>query len=184
MIGTVGASCLTREVRWSDETIALLRIAGEIIGSAIERSRAYGALRASELRHRLLFERNLAGVYHNTIDGRMLDCNDALPRMLGYDAKDEFLALNARDLYFDPVQREPFLATVLEHGGVRSVEVCLRRKDGQPVWLLESVHLIDGPDDTPILEGTVIDITDRKLAETALRESEARYRLMAENSTD
>jgi diguanylate cyclase (GGDEF)-like protein/PAS domain S-box-containing protein len=48
------------------------------------------------------------------------------------------------------------------------------------VWLLESVHLLEGQ----ILEGTVIDITDRKRAENALRESEERYRLMAENSTD
>ncbi|HYI10478.1 MAG TPA: EAL domain-containing protein [Thermoanaerobaculia bacterium] len=184
MLGTVGASLLTREVRWSDETIALLRIAGEIIGSAIERNRAYGALRASEQRHRLLFERNLAGVYHNTLDGRMLDCNDALPRMLGYDSKEEFLGHNARDHYFDPAEREPLLKTILENGGMRGIELCLRRKDGQPVWLLESVHLVDGPGDTHILEGTVIDITDRKLAETALRESEARYRLMAENSTD
>jgi diguanylate cyclase (GGDEF)-like protein/PAS domain S-box-containing protein len=186
MIGTVGATTFTREITWSDEIISLLRMAGEIFASAIERGRTLRALRASESRHRLLFERNLAGVYHNTVDGRMIECNDALPRMLGYDSKEEFLRLNARDLYLNPDDRERFLATIREQGGIRGVEICLRRKDGRPVWLLESVHMLAGesPDSPPILEGTLIDITDRKLAETALRDSEARYRLMAENSTD
>jgi diguanylate cyclase (GGDEF)-like protein/PAS domain S-box-containing protein len=186
MIGTVGATMFTREVRWSDETISLLRICGEIFASAIERGRTLRALQASESRHRLLFERNLAGVYHNTVDGRMIECNDALPRMLGYDSKEEFLELNARDLYLNPDDRERFLDMVREQGGIRGIEICLRSKDGHPVWLLESVHMMagDSPEAPQILEGTLIDITDRKLAETALRESEARYRLMAENSTD
>jgi len=180
LVGSVGCSLLTGNIRWSSETIALLRIAGEIFVSALERKRTYGALRSSEERHRLLFERNLAGVYRNTLDGRMIECNDAMARMLGYESKEEFLQFRAHDLYFEPDQREDFLEEIREHGGAHSLEVCLRRKDGAPVWLLESVHILDGG----ILEGTVIDITDRKLAETALRDSEARYRLMAENSTD
>jgi diguanylate cyclase (GGDEF)-like protein/PAS domain S-box-containing protein len=186
MIGTVGASTFSRELTWTAETISLLRIAGEIFASAIERGRTLRALEASESRHRLLFERNLAGVYHNTVDGRMLECNDALPRMLGYDSKEEFLQLNARDLYFKPDDRDVFLDTVRAEGGMRGVEICLRSKDGRPVWLLESVHMLtgDSPDAPQMLEGTLIDITDRKLVETALRDSEARYRLMAENSTD
>jgi len=183
-VGSVGCTTLTRHVRWTEETIGLLRIAGEIFLSALERSRTYRALRSSEQRYRLLFERNLAGVYRDTVDGRMLDCNDALPQMLGYDSKEEMLALNAKDFYFDPADRDVFIETVRREGSVRSMEVRVRRKTGQPVWLLESAHLLDGETDPQIIEGTVIDITDRKLAEMALRESEARYRLMAENATD
>jgi diguanylate cyclase (GGDEF)-like protein/PAS domain S-box-containing protein len=184
LFGSVGCSTVSHETDWSEETISLLRITGEIFASAIERSRTYRALRASERRHRLLFERNLAGVYHNSLDGRIIDCNDALAEMLGYDSKDEFLHLNARDLYFEASDRDGFIARILSDGDLRSVEICLRRKDGRPIWLLESVHLLGGEGEQQILEGTLIDITDRKLTETALRESEARYRLMAENSTD
>jgi diguanylate cyclase (GGDEF)-like protein/PAS domain S-box-containing protein len=184
LFGSVGCSTVSHETEWSEETVALLRITGEIFASAIERSRTYRALRASEQRHRLLFERNLAGVYHNTLDGRMIDCNDALAEMLGYDSKEEFLHLNARDLYFEASDRDRFIDRILSDGGLRSVEICLRRKDGRPIWLLESVHLLGGDGEPRILEGTLIDITDRKLSETALRDSEARYRLMAENSTD
>ncbi|HEX7808948.1 MAG TPA: EAL domain-containing protein [Thermoanaerobaculia bacterium] len=180
LAGSVGLSSVVEECDWSEETVQLLRTSSEIIGSALERIRTFHALRASEERYRLLFERNQAGVYRNTLDGRMLDCNDAMPNLLGYDDKDEFLRLNARDLYFDRDQRKHFIESVQANSGMRSIEVCLRRRDGQPVWLLESVHLIEGQ----ILEGTVIDITDRKRTENALRESEERYRLMAENSTD
>jgi len=184
LFGSVGCSTVSHETDWSDETIALLRITGEIFASAIERSRTYRALRASERRHRLLFERNLAGVYHNTLDGRMLDCNDALAEMLGYESKEELLRQNARDLYFEASDRDQFIDRILSDGGMRGAEICLRRKDGRPIWLLESVHLLAGDEEAQILEGTLVDISDRKAAEAALRDSEARYRLMAENSTD
>ena len=72
LYGTVGCSTVSRETRWSDMTLSLLRFAAEMFVSAIERSRTMTALRASERRHRLLFERNLAGVYRNTTSGRML----------------------------------------------------------------------------------------------------------------
>ncbi|MEO8382672.1 MAG: EAL domain-containing protein [Acidobacteriota bacterium] len=178
-IGTVGCSTLTHETQWSEETLALLRIAGEILVSALERRRTYLALSESERRHRLLFERNLAGVYRNTVDGRIMECNESMAGMLGYGSREEFLQLRAIDLYFDPSERAPFLERVRREGGIRGQEVRLRRKDGSLLWGLESVHMVGD-----VIEGTVVDITDRKRAETALRDSEARYRLMAENSTD
>ncbi|HUR83221.1 MAG TPA: EAL domain-containing protein [Thermoanaerobaculia bacterium] len=179
LVGSVGASTLHRTIVWTEESLSLLRVAGEILVSAVERRRTYSALKQSERRHRLLFERNLAGVYRNTVGGRMLECNDAFAAMLGYASREELLRVPASDLYFSVEERERFLNAVRGHGVIRGMEVCLRRKDGAAVWLIESVHLSG---DT--LEGTVIDITDRKHAENALRESEARYRLMAENSTD
>ncbi len=178
-VGSVGVSTVTREMQWTDETIALLRIAGEMLVSALERARTYSVLSQSERRHRLLFERNLAGVYRNSVDGRMLECNDAMARILGYASRDELLAIDANALYFSEAEREELIETMRHEGGVRGAEVRLRRKDGRPVWVLESAHLLGD-----VFEGTIVDITDRKQAETALRDSEERYRLMAENSTD
>jgi diguanylate cyclase (GGDEF)-like protein/PAS domain S-box-containing protein len=176
-LGALGVASVERRT-WSDEAVSLLRISGEIFLNAIERHRAEAALRSSEQQHRLLFERNLAGVYRNTIDGRILDCNDAMARILGFASREELMEHSAGELYQDPAHRDDYIAVLRRERMMTSHEISLRRKDGRPCWLIESVHLLHG--DPEILEGTVIDITDRKLAENALRESEERYRLLVE----
>ncbi len=173
-LGVASAEILT----WSDEAVSLLRISGEIFVNAIQRHRTEAALRGSEQRHRVLFERNLAGVYRTTIDGRILECNDAMASILGFSSREELMAQSAKDLYQDPSYRDQYIAILRRERMMTSNEISLLRKDGRPCWLIESVHLLDG--DPEILEGTVIDITDRKLAENALRESEERYRLLVE----
>jgi diguanylate cyclase (GGDEF)-like protein/PAS domain S-box-containing protein len=130
-----------------------------------ERRRAEQALRASEARYRLLFERNLAGVFRNTLDGRVLDCNEACARILGYDSRQDLLDRGTIAAYFDPRQREAMVERLRRHGSLTNLETCLRRKDGSPVWVLENVTLLEEDGQPPALEGTLIDITDRKRAE-------------------
>ncbi|MEO6259453.1 MAG: EAL domain-containing protein [Thermoanaerobaculia bacterium] len=175
--GVLGVGSGVRK-SWSDESVALLRMTGEIFVSAIQRHRNEAALRQSEQNHRLLFERNLAGVYRNTIEGRVLECNEALARMLGYESKEEFMRYPASDLYVTAGGRDQFIENLRRERTLTNIEICLRRKDGSVAWLLESVHLLEGEPET--LEGTLIDITDRKRTEDALRESERRYRLLVE----
>jgi diguanylate cyclase (GGDEF)-like protein/PAS domain S-box-containing protein len=155
-----------RPVDWTEETVALLKIAGEIVASAIERERVERALRDSERRYRLLFERNLAGVYRSTLEGRILDCNDACARILGFASREELLAYDKLDFYFNLSERDAVLAQLEGKPSVTNFEVCLRRRDGSPVWVLENVSLLKAEEgEAASLEGTLIDITDRKRAE-------------------
>jgi PAS domain S-box-containing protein len=63
--------------------------------------------------------------------------------------------------------------------------LCLRRKDGQPVWVLENATLAaSGPDCEDVIEGTLIDITERKQVERALKQSELRYRTLIERMNE
>jgi diguanylate cyclase (GGDEF)-like protein/PAS domain S-box-containing protein len=131
-----------------------------------ERKRAEQALRSSEARYRLLFERNLAGVYRATLGGRILECNDAFARVLGYSSREEVRSQSAGDLYIRPEDRERSLADLREKGALTNFELQMRRKDGTTVWVLENQTLLRGQKsgEEDLVQGTLIDITDRKLA--------------------
>ena len=160
----------------------ILDLGGELVGFALfsrditERVQAETALRESEERYRMLFERSSAPIYRSTFDGQMLDCNRAFIEMLGYKTLAEIQAQSAADFYFDPTDREEFIASLKEHGSLRNLESRLRDKDGNPVWILEEVSLIENQGTEPHILGTAIDITASKKVESALQESESRYR--------
>src|SRR5262245_31377123 len=128
------------------------------------------ALRVSEKRYRTLFERNLAGVYRSTLEGRILDCNESFARIFGYASREEVLQQAAWDFYLKPEDRQAALSKLLERQSLTNYELCLKRKDGSPVWVLESENLIEGPDGRlSVIEGTTIDITERKRAEEQVK---------------
>ncbi len=148
-----------------------------------ERIQAEKALRASELRYRLLFERNLAGVSRTTLDGKFLDCNLACARIFGYASREEFLAQSARDIYCDPADRHAYMARLQNEKSVSNIELHLKRKDDTPIWVLENATLVDpGHGQPPFIEGTFTDITERKLAEKKLRESQEQFKGLFENA--
>ena len=147
-----------------------------------ERQRAEQALRVSEERYRLLVERNLAGVFRTTLEGQVLDCNEAFARINGYATRDEVLKVNAVNFYSHRKDRERLLDELRARGQVSNMELCCRRKDGSPVWLLENVTLVPGADGGPVLEGTIVDITPQKNTEAALRASEERFHAFMDHS--
>jgi diguanylate cyclase (GGDEF)-like protein/PAS domain S-box-containing protein len=129
-----------------------------------ERQRSERLLRESEARYRLLFERNLAGVYRTSAAGVILDCNDACARIFGYSSREELLSQDVSSFYFDNGDRERMLEQLREHGSLTNLELRLRRRDGTAVWVLENASILEGRE-AGIIEGTIIDITDRKYAQ-------------------
>ncbi len=130
------------------------------------------AIQASEERYRLLFNRSLAGVYESTLDGRLLDCNDALARTLGYGSREDVLLCTAADLYADPGDRVRWVEQLAARHTLPHVEHQLKRRDGTPVWVIESATLVDARGGRPAtIEGTIVDITERRDAERRLAET-------------
>ncbi|HKD17957.1 MAG TPA: PAS domain S-box protein [Thermoanaerobaculia bacterium] len=143
------------------------------------------ARRTSEARFRHHFERSLAGVYRTTRSGRIIDGNASLARMLGFASREEARGHNLRDFYADPAARDAFLARLAEPGAQASAEVRLRRRDGAAVWVLESASRIEeGTPPEIVIEGTLIDVTDRRRAVDALKESEEYFRSLIDNAAD
>jgi PAS domain S-box-containing protein len=145
-----------------------------------DRKRADETLRASELRYRLLFERNLAGVLRNTPDGVILEYNEAFARILGCGPDDELSDRNVGDLYFRPADRLAMFAQLRTKRGLGNCEVCFRRRDGAPVWVLANIVLYEDERGVETVQGTVIDITESKRAQEAL----ALFRSLIDRVTD
>ncbi|MCP4139887.1 MAG: PAS domain S-box protein [Chloroflexi bacterium] len=139
-------------------------------------------LKESEERYRLLFERNLAAVYRTSLDGQLFDSNDAFVKLMGYASQEEIQRETAEKFYFTAEDREIFLNNLREKGILSNQETLLRKKDGSPVWLLEEVILGRDEEGENYIQGTAIDITERKEVEKELKESEERYRSFFENS--
>jgi len=92
-----------------------------------ERHQSERRLRESEARYRLLFERNLAGVYRTTTDGRILDCNDAFARIFGYPSCEELLKERVTSLYFDNNERDQMIQLLRVQRAITNQEMRLRR---------------------------------------------------------
>ncbi len=127
------------------------------------------ALRASESRYRRLFQANLAGVLRTAMDGRIVDCNPAMAHMVGYASFEEIaaLGLRAEDFYFRADDRKVFLHAVQASGGnLQNYELRLQHRDGSDRWFLASLAIVDdAAEGMPVLEGTLVDISDRKRTE-------------------
>jgi two-component system cell cycle sensor histidine kinase/response regulator CckA len=133
-------------------------------------------------RYQDLFEGNLASVYLTTFDGHLLDCNSAFIALYGFASKEEALTADMSSLYVSPQARRKFVSRLQNEKQLLNYECEQRRKDGTRFWILERASLITGPDGQPILEGTSIDITERKEAELALKQSEERFATMFRQS--
>ena len=90
--------------------------------------------REAERRYRELFDNIQEGIYVSTPQGRFVEVNDALVRILGYSSRDEVLQLDIPTQVYFSAERRKELAELLKRGGeMRNHEEVLRRKDGSPV---------------------------------------------------
>ena len=152
-----------------------------------ERKRLEASVRENEERFRSIFED--AGIGMATIDarGRILDANLAMGEFLGY-SRDDLRRLAITDItHPDDVGAAIDAARRLATGEtpIHAVEKRFLRSDGRAVWgdvTLNAVRDADGG--FVCLIAQVQDITARKRAETALRESEARFRALVQNDPD
>lgn len=134
-----------------------------------ERKRAEEALRQAEEKYRAIFEDAVVGIFQTTPDGCPLSINRALAQMYGYDSPEELLAEVsnvATQLFVDPGRRVELKQLLEENGVVRGAELEVYRRDRTKKWVLVNLRAVRDADGQIVLhEGTVEDITDRKLAE-------------------
>ncbi len=172
------------ELKLLDEMAMDISFAIQVAGQEAERRRMEQALRESEAHYRLLFDNNPLPMW--LVDAgtlQFLEVNDAAVQHYGY-TREEFLSMTGLDLRLP--EDVPTLTKQVEgetqSSFMRTQEVRHRRKDGQVIYVQVIVHFFH-------LEGrrvglsVINDITERRRAEQALRESEGRYRQIVENAS-
>jgi PAS domain S-box-containing protein len=124
----------------------------------------------AEEKYRTLVSNVQEGVFISTPQGRFLDFNDALMRLLGYENREELLGLDIAKTYETPADRERLKKLLQEHGSVADFEFEIRRKDGEVRAMMESsIAVRDAAGNVTAFQGFLLDITDRKRAEQEIR---------------
>lgn len=146
------------------------------------------ALEQMEAKYYSIFENAISGIFQTTPEGRYLSANPALARIYGYNSTDEMM-LGLTDighqLYVEAQRRSDFISALQEHDIVSDFESQIYRRDGTIIWIAENARAVRNQDGELLYyEGFVEDITQRKQAESGLRESEERLRLVIESVKD
>ncbi len=124
-----------------------------------------------EARFRSFYDNSTIGIYRTTPAGQVLMANPALIQMLGYDSFEDLASINLEETGFTvDSPRAEFIALIEQKGSVRGRETYWTRKNGSKVYLRESsVGIRDKAGKVIYYEGTVEDITDKRLAEQKLQ---------------
>ncbi len=148
-----------------------------VVRDITERKQSQQALQDSERKYRSLVDNALVGVYRTNLTGDVLYVNDTVARMGGFASAEEVERFGVLQRYKNPRDREKLIETLRKTGRVQDFEVELLTSSGETRSALVSATL-EGEE----ISGMVLDITERKRAEEARRQSEERFRLLAESS--
>ncbi|MBD0361983.1 MAG: EAL domain-containing protein, partial [Coleofasciculus sp. C3-bin4] len=157
-----------------DNTGKVLGVEG-FITDITERKRSEEALQQAEAKYRSIFENALEGIFQTTTDGHYVSANPALARLYGYSTPAELIARLTdieHQLYVEPERRAEFIRLLQEHDAALEFESQVYRKDGSVIWISENARAVRDIHTGELLyyEGTVEDITERKLAKEQLHE--------------
>ncbi len=146
------------------ETIGMVGVAVDIS----ERRQAKKALQESESKHRNLIETMPDAVYRSTPEGKFVEVNPAMVKMLGYESKEELIAIDIKtQLYFKPEDRE---SLVLQNNPDDLDVFPIKKKDGSAIWLEDhGWYVKDETGQIIFHEGVMRDVTERKFSEIQLQ---------------
>ena len=173
---------LTYTPLYEDKKVSAILV---VLRNVTVRKQTEQALRKSEKRFRNLFTRVPVGIYRTGFDGKILDVNPELTKMLGFSNRQELLSKNINDIIVDANNRNEKI-NLLEHNKTLNNQLIqLKHKDNKIISTLDSTRCIkDIHNKLKYFEGSMVDITEQVKAEKALKDSERKYRLLTESLKD
>lgn len=185
VIGVIAVQNYGDENAYSERDKEFLSSVAAQVAVAIKQKRAEEAIQRSEEKHRLLIENSHDIIYTLNLEGKFTFVSNAWSAFLGYPTGEivgqllsRFLITKSRRTF-----QEFFNTTIQSGQSQKGVEYQIKHADGSWRWHTTNAVPIKNTDGICIgIEGTAQDITERKMTEAALHESEERYRVLVENS--
>ncbi|MFH1734444.1 MAG: PAS domain S-box protein, partial [bacterium] len=166
--------------------------AGEIIGyrgvdvDITQEKKYQETLKESEKKYRSIFENILDVFYKSDAEGKLKLVSPSCLPLFGAESIDELIGKDiAQEFFYDPEQYEAFLTELQIHGKVVDYPLIMKNSAGEPVPVETSAYFVyDKEGNIEGVEGVLRDISDRLVAEEAIRSSEERHRQLIETMND
>ncbi|MFP4123667.1 PAS domain S-box protein [Coleofasciculus sp.] len=143
-------------------------------------------LSVSQANYRSIFEKAVEGIFQRTPDGIYISVNPAFAQILGYASPSHFLQSLKnieQQFYVNPDDHRRLTKLIQKNKAVSKFETQVYRQDGRKIWIRKNARAVTDISGTILYyEGSIEDITESKLAEERLRESEERFRLLADTA--
>ena len=146
-----------------------------VVEDITQQKRSEKALKEAEQKYRHIFEKAIIGIFQSTPLGRFTSVNQSLARMLGYDSPADLISTVQdieRQFYVDAKRRQEFKRELEEHDTLQSFELEVYRKDHTKMWVSANVRAVRENREIVSYEGSLEDISQRKLLEEQFRQSQ------------
>lgn len=181
-IGLLAVQNKDDKVKYSEEHKNFLKFISTQIATAIQYKQSEEELKSSEKKFRTLYEKNPLMLFIIDEYGKVVDANEKIREDLEYSVSD----LVGKDVIdvFHKDDKDKVLSHIkecLEQGVNKKWELRKISKSGKIIWVRESANILFFPNEKPKILITCENITDYKNAQLRIKESEEKYRLLAEN---
>src|SRR5208282_2792314 len=165
--------------------IAVVKLVASQAAISLENTHLYRDLEQREAKIRRLVDADIIGIIIFTLDGQIIEANEAFLALVGY-SRDDLLSRRLSYTGMTPPEWQAVTRQAMEQlkasGRCKPYEKEYERKDGSRVPVLVGPALFEGSEDQGV--AFVLDLTERKQAEQGLRTSETRFRTFVDHATD
>ena len=160
-------------ISYQKHLVELVNVATIQLSSLIQRKQAEDALRIAQEKYHSIVENAVEGIFQATPFGRYISVNSALARIFDYESPEDLINSIedvSQQIYVEFKQYQKLIDKLTSDNKVKGFESLVYRKNGQAIWISENTRAVrDSAGNLLYYEGTVSDITERKVIQEALK---------------
>lgn len=169
-IGVIAVQDYRNPAAYGEEDKRLLSFVADQTAAVVHRREADAARSHAEQQYRSIFENTIEGLYQSTTDGRFIQANPALVRMLGYPSTEELLRAHWQNIYVKGGRREDFFELIQHSDDITDFESEVYRYDGSRIWISESVRVMrNAAGEIDHFEAVAVNVTAQREAARLLQ---------------